>query len=65
MARVLIMLCAALSLVGCRNEDLAKADNRILCDLDGNAYSVRPNVGDTSFVKIQPDASAVCAKLKG
>ena len=58
--RVLV-LC--LLLVGCDGK-YHELDGRIVCSLEGNAYVVKRNVSDTSFIWPQPDSSQLCEGLK-
>lgn len=45
-----------LTLAGCRNDNYAGADERILNDAAGCAFYVEPGIGETSFVKRMKDA---------
>lgn len=57
------ILAAALLLAGCSPEN-RMADGKILCDLDGSAFHVRPGAGDTSFIKPLPAANSVCSERR-
>jgi len=50
----LLIICLT---AGCRSEQNAKADNKVLWDSNGCAFYVRPNVGDNSFIRPLPDAN--------
>lgn len=63
MTKALIFASLGLLLTACSRDDMAAgADNRILCSFEGQAFQVRPHVGDTSFVIRLADADSQCAK---
>mgnify|MGYP005613556155 CR=1 FL=1 len=61
---VLGLVVACFALVACsRSPENAAADEKVLCDpLTGDAYFVRPGVGDTSFVRRHPVMAGLCKK---
>jgi hypothetical protein len=54
--KYILTACALLTLAACSDEP-AYLTNRIVKDRDGCAFTVRPNVGDTVFLRFLPDAS--------
>ena len=63
MRTALTALAVALAATGCGSEINRAADNKIVCSLAGEAFFVKPHIGDTSFIRRQPDADLVCAAL--
>ena len=57
MTRVIILIVLFVLLSGCRSEENAKADDKILWDKEGCAYLVLPHFGDTSFIRPVRDAN--------
>lgn len=55
--RVALILLVLLALSGCRSRDAAALDNRIVWDKNGCAFTIVPNIGDTSFVRPMKDAN--------
>ncbi len=58
------LVVACFALVACsRSQENAAADEKVLCDpLTGDAYFVRPGVGDTSFVRRHAAMAGLCKK---
>ena len=56
-------LCVVLG--GCRSADSSLADHRILWSAEGCAFTVRPGVGNASFVRPIRDADKPTCKQPG
>lgn len=59
-----IALLALVLLAGCRSESVSGLDEQIVCSLRGEAFFIRPGVGDTSFVIRTITADNLCKALK-
>lgn len=57
-----VVVLALITLCGCGPSRRHVQQPTVLCDLKGQAWFARPNVGDNSFVSREPDMDMLCRK---